>query len=1660
MSETFLDRIAKLPQKKLALLAAELYERSQNADHTLEPIAITAMACRMPGGGDTPEEFWSFLERGGDAVERYPANRFGPVDREPGRSAARVPWGTFLAAVDCFDAGVFGISPKEATQMDPQQRVLLEVCWEAFENSGTPIDALQGNNTGVFIGISGFDYALMTHESDHESDAYAATGLANSVAAGRISYVFGLNGPSTAVDTACSASASAIHLACQSLRARECETALAGGINLVLLPELNDALSSMDAMSPDGRCKPFSADANGFVRGEGCGVIVLRRLADANARGDAILGVIRSSAWNQDGKSSGLTAPNGLAQERVIRSALAAADLRPDEISYVEAHGTGTPLGDPIEASALGRVFGAQRRPDGPLVIGSVKSNIGHLEAAAGVAGVIKVLLAMQHQQLPPHLHASTLNPRVDWSALDITVPSEGTAWRRGEKSRLAGVSSFGFSGTNVHIVIEEPPLPAETAVEPASSRPHATVLTASAKSRAALLQLAQRYAQALTRPDAPAFPEFAAAANAKRAHFGHRLALVATDASDAGAQLKMFSAGDPRSRVRSAFASLHRPPVIGFSFTDQMPNDAMVAELADQHPAFRRALEDGTFNDALQQLWRAWGVQPALSAGTPDIPVEIVPKSGEGLAEELATVYLAGARIEWDQVQPDVRTSHVVLPNYPFERERYWAPKPLEKDQRGQSGRGPASRARSLEDAVYRIDWTTVPDMQADASSAPAQLLSDMRPRVIELARSADVAAVAAFQADAEAFALHSMATALLALQPGIGAGTELPQDDLCGALGIVPAHERLLNQMFGHLERHGIARRTGETWTIVRELEAGNLGDELARLRRLYPSSRPEIDVAARAQELARVLRGELSGVDMLFPDGSHALADALYRETVAAKLLNRLVGEIVERLAHHGNRPLRVLEIGAGTGSTTLAVLPLLPAGTEYTFTDVSPAFLSGAKKELHAYSNIRYELLDIENAARVRSLTATPFDIIIAANVLHATRSLRETFDNVRMLLREGGSLVLLETTGTHAIADVTIGTIEGWRRHADDDIRIDGPLLSKQRWVEFLPAHGFEAAALPDEPALGVIAEQQTIIVARAVGRAASASPKPESGEVVLLHYPADEPAVLRDALRELGLQVTARELGSDVDPAALRALLVESRPRSIVFCAPTPEPEPGAVADQALSLLGDLLKIVRELGSQASQRSDLWVVTTNAQAAFGRRVRPANAALWGLGRVMYSEFPNIAGHLVDLDADDSAWKRLGALIAGGTDLRESALSSRQLLAPHLARTDLQPSTRHTAPSHDACYLVTGAFGVLGLVTARWLAERGAGTLLLVGRRQPDPAALAAIEDMRGAGADVEIIVADIGSPAGVNQVFARVEASSKPLRGVIHAAAALADAAIMQQSGERLATAFDPKARAAWLLHEKTAALPLDFFALYSSGAALIGSAGQANYASANCFIDALAHYRRSIGLPGVSINWGLWAETGAAVRRDSLDTWTEQGSGMIYPREGMELFDLILASAEPQVAVLPFDWTSVPNAHRRVPTLLRDLFAAHAAGVSSESPSIDEHGLLLERLRSATNGDRQAALVAFIRARAAQLLNLDPQITIPEDRPLIEFGFDSLVGLELKNDLQEVLVTALPATLFFDFPTIADLSRYLSLIADGDELDVHVGTSMEQVTF
>ena len=516
----------KDPVSTVSALAAGLSERERalllQALAPARPrVALVGLGCRFPGG-DGPEGFWELLARGGDAVRQVPADRwdidayFDPDPDRPGRMITR--HGAFLDRVDAFDAAFFEVSPHEARRMDPQQRLLLEVAWDALEHAGLPADALRGSNTGVFVGACSHDYDDL---QPTPSDAHTLTGGLLSVLSGRLAYTLGLQGPTLTVDTACSSSLAALHLAARSLRSGECDLAIAAGVNLVLAPEGSVRLSRMRALAPDGRCRTFDARAAGYARGEGVGVVVLKREADARRDRDRIWAILRGSAVNHDGRSTSLTAPNGLSQRDVILRALADADLTADAVDHIEAHGTGTPLGDPIEVETLRELFGRPGRA-APCVIASVKTNIGHLEAGAGIAGVLKATLALAHETIPQHLHFTQPNPRLDLGDA-LLVPTAPRPWPRGPRERVAGVSSFGISGTNAHVLLSEgPPAPA-----PDGDLAGDLVLPLSARSPAALAQLARAWLGLLHDPAAPPLAALVRAAATRRSHHAHRLAVV-----------------------------------------------------------------------------------------------------------------------------------------------------------------------------------------------------------------------------------------------------------------------------------------------------------------------------------------------------------------------------------------------------------------------------------------------------------------------------------------------------------------------------------------------------------------------------------------------------------------------------------------------------------------------------------------------------------------------------------------------------------------------------------------------------------------------------------------------------------------------------------------------------------------------------------------------------------------------------------------------------------------------------------------------------------------------------------------------------------------------------------------------------------------------------
>src|SRR5579872_1010219 len=592
-----------------------------------EPVAITGIGCRFPGAKN-PEEFWRLLRESVDAIREVPPERWD-ISRYydddvllPGKMNTR--WGGFLDEVDEFDAEFFGISPREAERIDPQQRLLLEVAWEALEDAGLPPSSLAGSSTSVFIGIANSDYSRIQFRDPELSDAYAGTGSAYSIAANRISYFFHFQGPGMAIDTACSSSLLAIHLACQSLVRGESALALAGGVNIILSPEVTVNFTKSGFMAPDGRCKAFDAKANGYVRGEGAGIVVLKPLRQALEAGDRIYAVIRGSAVNQDGRTNGLTAPNRQAQEAVLRQAYAASGVAPGQVQYIEAHGTGTALGDPIEALALGNVLAIERLPEETCAIGSVKTNIGHLKAAAGIAGLIKVALSLKHRMMPPSLHFSEPNPYIPFAELPVRVQTTLSSWptyASSDNRLLAGVSSFGFGGTNAHVVLEGLAQPQFEGVR-LTRRPY--LLPLSANNPTALKNLMQSYRDVLTTQDigmAAPLEDICYTASVRRDHHNSRLALLAHTKDESARCLDMYLSGEDVPGVYTGRKEQGSKPQLVFVFPGQGAQwIGMGRYLLEHEPVFAGAMD---YSEEAMRPYVDWSLHDVLTIGKGEAMLE-----------------------------------------------------------------------------------------------------------------------------------------------------------------------------------------------------------------------------------------------------------------------------------------------------------------------------------------------------------------------------------------------------------------------------------------------------------------------------------------------------------------------------------------------------------------------------------------------------------------------------------------------------------------------------------------------------------------------------------------------------------------------------------------------------------------------------------------------------------------------------------------------------------------------------------------------------------------------------------------------------------------------------------------------------------------------------
>lgn len=1813
---------------KRALYTIEKLEAEIARLKTPEPIAIVGMACRLPGAS-SPEALWSLLENGHDAVTAVPTERWrgNPFAERLANDVDQgaVGFGAFCQDVDLFDAEFFGISPREAHAMDPQQRMLMETSWEAIERANINPQSLFGTPTGVFVGLGTFDYASaqIAHGDGAAVGRHFVSGTVLSVAAGRISYALGLSGPSMTIDTACSSSLVALHQACRSLQQGESRVALAGGAGLLLSPVPSFAFAQAQMLSPTGRCRTFDAAADGYVRGEGCGVVVLKRLSDAQADGDSVLAIVRATAVNQDGASGGLTVPSGPAQEALMRAAQTQAGIKPSDLCYLEAHGTGTPLGDPIELGAIARAYGANRAD--PLLVGSLKTNFGHLEAAAGIAGVIKAVLCLNHGQVPPHLHYKQPSSMFDWHGNRIVVPTEMMPLPGGR--RLAGVNAFGFSGTNAHVILEAlPPSSPQTSISAPKQQPQ--LLALSARSAHGLTALAAAHAQQLEGLDAGCLRDYCATTALCRAAYPHRLAVVGNSPRELADWLHQYAVSGPHINIASGVAKPDAcPPASSLNLEDHARltqwRDAFVSgsdldakAVFGEEPwhkmpvpvtPFRRQrywfdLLNGQSGQASsrQKLLEAGQVSPfeprtshdvrtrtlsplledhivfetrviagavmiaaaleATGAGNgniirdvnilkalvvpvgSDLSLQIgignmrdrpndlkivgrVPSIAPDWSEYLNAVIepdvaaspsadlalfqqrcsdpldpallydkarrhgiVLGPRFQWlsqvwsgpgmvlarcevpggidsgeagglhpglidggfqllipalggeyNATLVPTRIARMKLSNWPAANEAIWCCLELTRhDASGatadvsffaQSGAELLS-IRGLE--LRPVDRATLVGTTAHLAGAREGLAIEWRKQRINrpdlrFARDLepDFPEAVLAQYDAEQVVLNRAALAYAAqAYHALASADETlsgTPEEIARRLGIAPAHHRLNERLLAALadaEAYGIRRVGPQRF----ELSGTSLPDPdhlLVDIEGDQSAVRAERDLLARCgPALPEILSGKLDPLQILFPAGDAKAIAGTYAEALGTQMLNMVVRELLGRwVKSAGDGPVRVLEIGAGTGATTRAVLAALVAADPlFTFTDVSRSLLDQAAAA-GEYGDIGFEVLDIERDPGQQRLPLAAQDIVVAANVLHATRNLKESLAHARALLADGGIFVLVEATVPRLWLDLTFGLTTGWWRFEDDRTVQNYPLLSAAEWRTLLGTAGFEDVCVVADPeALG-----QAVIVARA-------APCHDETKSWLIMSGNDNTlgVELANLLTDHG---DACFLTPSADAAGTLSTLAaaEETPTHIVSVANLDSldaelVDPIEMADQAVQRSMEIIHLVRAAAALRNPPS-LIIITKNAVATspMDSLSGLVAAALPGLAKVIALEYPEIDLRFVDID-DFTSVADLGIVLRGKSRDIECALRHGDWVVPRLV-----PHTLPAAPagiSAQGSYLITGGYGGIGLALADWLAKQGAGHVVLIGRRPPDNDALTSIAAIESAGTRMECIIADVADERQMRKAFAERH-DAPPIRGVFHAAGILHDVMIEAQTVEELAMTYAPKVRGAWVLHRLTADQPLEHFVLFSSAASMLGSVGQSGHASANAWLDGFAWYRRQSGRPATSINWGAWSQIGAAARLGRDNDFRAQGFELLVPTEALDIMGAVLADTKTQVGAIPLELGKFLS--RRPPWALFDElgrdtgFGVLAAALESNFEAVDL-GVVLHEL--------------------ALVLGCDDETTIDPDRDFIALGLDSLATLDLRNRLQARIGVPVPATVILQYPNARELTEYLSALS------------------
>ncbi|MFH8477178.1 type I polyketide synthase [Streptomyces sp. NPDC018000] len=1559
-----------------------------------EPIAIVAMGCRYPGGVTSPEGLWRVVDEGVDVVGQFPTDRgwdmdtlYDPAPGRAGRSYVRE--GGFLYDAADFDPVFFGLSPREAPETDPQQRLLLETTWETFERAGIDPGSLKGSRTGVFAG-------LMYHD-------YAGGSAAGSLVSGRVAYTFGFEGPAVTVDTACSSSLVALHLAAQALRNGECSLALAGGVTVMAGPGMFVEFSKQRGLAPDGRCKSFAGAADGAGWAEGVGVLLVERLSDARRNGHPVLAVVRGSAVNQDGASNGLTAPNGPAQQRVIRQALHNAQLTTKDVDVVEAHGTGTVLGDPIEAQAILATYGQDRPTDSPLWLGSIKSNMGHAQAAAGVGGIIKMVEAIRHRRLPRTLHVDEPTPQVDWSAGNVRLLTEPVAWES-EAPRRAGVSSFGLSGTNAHIIIEE--APAETAPKPfdapAEPAPPAAPGTLpyllSARDERALRAAAARLRTRLTAGTDGTAADIAFSLATTRAAFDQRAVVVADDREGLLRRLDALATGE-----ESAGVVRGTPQGPGcrtaFMFTGQGAQRlGMGRELYESQPAFAAALDAviAELDPRLDTPVRAvmWAAESERNAAE-------LNRTGHAQAALFAIeVALFGLLESWG-VRPDLLIGHSIgeiaaahvagvftLPDacaLVAARGRLMQELPTG---------GAMVAVEAAEEAVLPLlgnglGVAAVNGPSAVVLSGDEDAVLSAAERLREQGRKTSRLRVS--------HAFHSPR-----MEPMLGDFRKVVE-----AILMSTPRLPIISNLTGKLATED-ELTTADYW--VRHVrETVRFADGVATLLEHGVGTFVELGPSATLTALAR----QCVTPDADQPDA--AFVTLLRADRPEPGALFNALAEL-----HVRGKPIAWPVVAGGWGGRRVD-LPTYPFQRQRYWweEDAAAPGAEGGSEPGGA-----------GDAAFWGAVERT--DTGALADALRADDAERDSLDAVLPLLASWRSRRVKEATA------------DAW------SYRIDWQALSEPA-ADISATAGTWLVVTPDEPA----ADRWAAALGKALGARGAVAHlvTVDAGELARLGG-AGEPAGTDAARRALGDRLrTAHDDGEPVR-AVVSLLALTTGAHGLAATVSLTQALGDAAADTPLwCLTSGAVAVSGAEELPHPEQAQVW--------GLGRVIALEHPQRWG-GLVDLPPTPDerTAARLVSTLVAGEA----GAEPEDQVAIRPSGTFGRRL-AHVPADTTIAGTGAGWAP--HGTVLVTGGTGALGAHVARWLARRGADHLVLTSRRGLGaPGAEELSAELTALGARVTVAACDVADRSQLAALLDTLSAQH-PLTAVIHTAGILDDGVLESITPDRLDGVRRPKAEAARHLHELTKDKDLTAFVTFSSIAGLLGSAGQGSYAAANAYLDALAQHRRALGLAATSVAWGPWDGGGMAGEEASQDRSWWRGLAPMDADLCLTALQRALDGPSSCVGVLDADWPQLAAGFTatRPSALIGDLpevraAASAAVGTGAAAGTSEAASDLVVRLAALPESEQRREVLDLVRGQVALVLAYDSPGAVQSSRAFSELGFDSLTAVEFRNRLSTVTGLKLPATLLFDYANPDVLAGYLhgELCPSGAGAAVPVLAELERI--